>query len=89
MGIKGSVAWRLMTEKVSQNTLQSLYEFFINQLFMENLENEQINQKLKEAGLFVGERLLVDYSLIKKAPKYLNWAGIADTISIITALVIG
>ncbi|MFX0100574.1 MAG: iron-containing alcohol dehydrogenase [Candidatus Hodarchaeota archaeon] len=44
------------------------------------------DHKVKYIGDVKQQELIVDYSLIKQAPKYLNWAGIADVISITTAL---
>lgn len=46
----------------------------------------RIDHKVRYIGNVQPERVLVDYSLIKAAPKYLNRAGISDTISITTAL---
>ncbi len=46
----------------------------------------RINHNVKYIGDVKTEQYLVDFSLIKSAPKFLNWAGIADVISIATAL---
>jgi glycerol-1-phosphate dehydrogenase [NAD(P)+] len=42
--------------------------------------------KVKYIGEIHPEEIIVDYELIKKAPPYLNRAGVSDTISITTAL---
>jgi len=77
MGVKGTIAWQFMTNKVSQKILQSLYEFYSNQLFMNTSDPAEINSKLREAGLFVGERLLVDYAdrIKKHAGKFEEFAS--------------
>ncbi len=46
----------------------------------------RVNHRVEYIGDVQAERFIVDTSLIKKAPKFLNWAGIADIISITTAL---
>lgn len=46
----------------------------------------RVNHKVKYIGDVRAQRYLIDYELIKKAPKVLNWAGIADIISITSAL---
>jgi len=46
----------------------------------------RFDHKVEYIGDVQAERYIVDYSIVKKAPKFLNWAGIADIISITTAL---
>lgn len=46
----------------------------------------RIDHKVRYIGDVMPERLIVDYSIIRKAPASLNRAGIADVISITTAL---
>jgi len=44
------------------------------------------DNKVNYIGESSPEKILIDYELIKKAPKYLNRAGVSDTISITSAL---
>lgn len=44
------------------------------------------NNKVNYIGESSPEKILIDYELIKEAPKYLNRAGVSDTISITSAL---
>lgn len=44
------------------------------------------NNKVNYIGESSPEKIPIDYELIKKAPKYLNRAGVSDTISITSAL---
>jgi glycerol-1-phosphate dehydrogenase [NAD(P)+] len=46
----------------------------------------RIDHKVRYIGDVMPERLIADYSIIRKAPASLNRAGIADVISITTAL---
>jgi len=46
----------------------------------------RINNKVNYIGESDPESILIDFDLIKKAPKYLNRAGVSDTISITSAL---
>jgi glycerol-1-phosphate dehydrogenase [NAD(P)+] len=46
----------------------------------------RIDHKVHYIGDVIPERLLVDYGTIRQAPAFLNRAGIADVISITTAL---
>jgi len=46
----------------------------------------RFDHKVRYIGDVKAQKHIVDYSLIKKAPKFLNRAGIADVISITTAL---
>lgn len=46
----------------------------------------RIDHKVRYIGDVAADRLIVDHSLIRKAPAYLNRAGLADVISITTAL---
>ncbi len=62
MGIKGKIAWNFMTEKVSQKLVTSMYEFIFSEILQSTSNPEEINQKLKDAGEFMGERLLTDYA---------------------------
>jgi glycerol-1-phosphate dehydrogenase [NAD(P)+] len=46
----------------------------------------RIDHKVRYIGDVMADRIIVDYSIIRKAPAYLNRAGLADVISITTAL---
>ncbi len=46
----------------------------------------RVDHKVKYIGDARAQGYFVDYGLIKSAPKFLNWAGIADVISIVSAL---
>ncbi|MBN2149938.1 MAG: iron-containing alcohol dehydrogenase [Candidatus Lokiarchaeota archaeon] len=46
----------------------------------------RVDHKVKYIGDVQPSRVLVDYSIVKRAPKALNRAGVSDTISITTAL---
>ncbi len=46
----------------------------------------RVDRKVRYIGNVQPARVLVDFSIIKKAPKSLNIAGVSDTISIATAL---
>ncbi|MEX2683348.1 MAG: iron-containing alcohol dehydrogenase [Candidatus Sigynarchaeota archaeon] len=46
----------------------------------------RVDHKVKYIGDVQPSRVLVDYSIVKQAPKALNRAGVSDTISIVTAL---
>jgi glycerol dehydrogenase-like iron-containing ADH family enzyme len=46
----------------------------------------RIDHNVNYIGNIKSEFIIVDYSIIKSAPKYLNWAGVGDIISITTAL---
>ena len=62
MGIKGKIAWNLMTEKVSQKILVSMYEYQFSKVVEKTSNPQEINAELKSLGEFVGERLLMDYA---------------------------
>lgn len=46
----------------------------------------RVDNKVKYVGESKPREIIIDYDLIKKAPKYLNRAGVSDTISITSAL---
>nr|MDO8108730.1 iron-containing alcohol dehydrogenase [Candidatus Sigynarchaeota archaeon] len=46
----------------------------------------RVDHKVRYVGDVQPSRILVDYSIVKQAPKALNRAGVSDTISITTAL---
>ena len=46
----------------------------------------RIENKVRYVGESFPEKMIVDYDLIKAAPKFLNYAGLCDVLSISTAL---
>jgi glycerol dehydrogenase-like iron-containing ADH family enzyme len=46
----------------------------------------RMDHKVRYIGDVAADRIIVDYSIIRKAPAFLNRAGLADVISIATAL---
>lgn len=46
----------------------------------------RMENKVKYIGESKPKKIIIDYSLIRKAPKFLNRAGVSDTISIASAL---
>ena len=62
MGIKGTIAWKFMTPKVSMVLFQATYREVQNLLMSTSTNVDEINQKMKEMGFRVGETLLMDYA---------------------------
>jgi predicted hydrocarbon binding protein len=62
MGVKGSVAWRFMTDKVAKPLFQATYRELMNYLIQTSSNVDEINRKLKDIGFKVGEYLLMDYA---------------------------
>ncbi|MDF1540462.1 MAG: hypothetical protein P1Q69_16320 [Candidatus Thorarchaeota archaeon] len=62
MGVKGKVAWRFMTDKVSKTMFQATYRETQNLLMATSASVEEINVKMQEMGFRVGETLLMDYA---------------------------
>lgn len=62
MSVKGKLAWRLKTDKVSKVLFQASYRELMN-LVMSTSENvDEINRRMKDIGFRVGETLLMDYA---------------------------
>ncbi len=62
MGIKGKIAWTLMTDKVSKPLFQAIYREMMNMLMSSSDSVHDINTNLKNIGFKVGEHLLLDYA---------------------------
>jgi predicted hydrocarbon binding protein len=62
MGVKGTIAWNFMVDKVSKPLFQATYRELMNFLITTSGSVDEINKRLKEIGFKVGEHLLVDYS---------------------------
>ncbi|MHA1907442.1 MAG: hypothetical protein ACW98Y_09130 [Candidatus Thorarchaeota archaeon] len=62
MGIKGSIAWKFMTPKVSMVLFQATYREVQNLLMSSSTSVDEINYKMKDMGYRVGETLLMDYA---------------------------
>ncbi|RDE13458.1 MAG: hypothetical protein C4K48_08095 [Candidatus Thorarchaeota archaeon] len=62
MSIKGKIAWRFMTTKVSKVLFQANYRELVNLVMSTSNNVEEINRKMKDIGFRVGETLLMDYA---------------------------
>ncbi len=62
MGLKGTLAWKLKTDKVAKTLYQATYRELQNMLMSSSENVDAINQKMKEIGFRVGETLLMDYA---------------------------
>ena len=86
MGLKGKLAWRLKTRKISRPLMRAIYDVIVNQLIEETETPAEFNKSLRNYGKAAGEKLLVDYAerIAKHAqtfPEFVKTLAIAYKIN--------
>ncbi|TXT58471.1 MAG: putative Glycerol-1-phosphate dehydrogenase [NAD(P)+] [Promethearchaeota archaeon] len=80
------IAWKMANESKKKVDLFLMPSIISVDAFLCSSIAVRVNGKVNYIGESAPEEILVDYELIKKAPKFLNRAGVSDTISITSAL---